>query len=273
MCVPAPTVKSARELPVIESRSPALNLSPEASGNLGVAADEIAVEPADSMPIRNEDKDWIRNEIQSAAQPLSLAIAALEPTGRWKRFADQCVRLSIWAPSLACLAIALAAWNASNSRLQTEAAFRGDTGKTLTDIDGRLTGIEAALRTLQAVNAPKKVLQELAVLNQATFAKNLPALQKVSEQSPKSVAPGAGTLREIAQKLTKVDPSAAGYWSSVLQFLQFASAPIHPMHPHLGRQTSSCPTIEASPSRCRSKAKLFSLTVANSSTHVSRTAG
>ena len=69
-----------------------------------------------------------------------------------------------------------------------------------------------------------------------TFAKALPALRKIADEPVSKVNPPRSTLREVAQKLLKVDTSTPDYWPTVLRFIQFASAGLTPDVPPPGTQ-------------------------------------
>jgi hypothetical protein len=95
-----------------------------------------------------------------------------------------------------------------------------------THTNDTLASVQASIRTLEATQSPKKVLNEIAPLASKEFAGNLPALRRVSEQPPGNVGASPGALREVALKLRSVDQNVPDYWSTVFQFISFASASI-----------------------------------------------
>ncbi len=98
----------------------------------------------------------------------------------------------------------------------------------------RLDQIESYLLTKRAAEVPHQVLQELGALQPKQFSAALPALQKITEQPFATVAPQPATLREVADKLKLVNEATPDYWSTVLQFIRFASAGLSPNVPPPG---------------------------------------
>jgi hypothetical protein len=85
----------------------------------------------------------------------------------------------------------------------------------------RLTGIETTLRLIQVAQAPKRVLQEIAKLDNNTF-------RKIAERKPADVAPSRDEIQDVAGKLQNASVDTPDYWPTVLQFLNFSSAAMAP---------------------------------------------
>ena len=126
----------------------------------------------------------------------------------------------------------------SFSHVKEETQFRTNTTRTLEETTKTLEDIQSNLRLLQASQAPKKILQELATLAPHQFIQNLAALRKVAEQPLAQVAPSAQVLREVAQRLRSINETAPDYWPTVLQFIRFASAGLSPDVPPPGPPTT-----------------------------------
>jgi hypothetical protein len=175
----------------------------------------------ESMPLTEKDKAWIAEQIESSHKP----------TG-WKKAAE---RIRAFGPPIAILGvlvtllgITLGALYASFGHLKDETEFRTHTSDTLTIINTTLINIQASIRELQAPASPKRVLGELGALDPALWAENLPALKKVTEQTPEKVSAGQSVLQDIALKLGSVKEQTPDYWPTVLQFINFASASLAP---------------------------------------------
>jgi hypothetical protein len=108
-----------------------------------------------------------------------------------------------------------------------EAKFR-------THTEDRLGNIETQLLELRASQSPKAVLKQINELDPKTFAKALPALRKVAEQPVSEVAPNEATLHQIATQLRNTSETTPDYWSTVLRFIQFATAGFSPNAPPPG---------------------------------------
>ena len=191
------------------------------------AVEDLTIPSITVEEILEEDMSLRKEVSEAITEAVAKAFDAHRPRG-WKKWFFYVRESGLLAVNItvivALIAIVVTLIVAVSNRRDADAKFRSDTENTLTRVGERLTGIEGTLRTLQAVQYPKKILQELATLDKDAFAKNLPALRKVAEQSPKDLAISGGTLREVAQKLDSVDESTPGYWPTALQFLRFASA-------------------------------------------------
>jgi len=170
------------------------------------------------MPILNQDCKKIRREIDDALKPIKSDILSLSPKGSWARALHRAKEFSIFGPT-ALLAMVIALTITLVNRRDTDVKFQTNTENSLK----RLDSLEASVRAIQAVNAPMKVVQELAALDASTLAKNLLALQKVSEKRLSDVNLTTGVLREVGHKLQSIDENTPGYWPTVIQFIRFAS--------------------------------------------------
>jgi hypothetical protein len=190
-----------------------------------LALDVCAVQSPTTFPAEQElveesmnkdDKLWVKAAIADAVEPL-------HPHG-WKKALLLAQRIGtpiaivafVASTFIALLMMALSFHSQATARAVEEAAFRTSTKDTLDQI-------QATLRSLQASQSPKKVLQEIAGLDSKQFLQNLPALRKVAEQPPAQAEPSSFVIRAVANKLRTVDENSPDYWPTVLQFLQFAS--------------------------------------------------
>ncbi len=162
------------------------------------------------VPLSNADKDWIRQEIQSARRK----------TG-WRR-------VVAWAKEWGGLGAAATIVVGVLSTAVTVGLFAFSEWKQSTEFrvhtEDRLDKIESDLRDLRASQSPGRVLKEINALDQTKFSSSLPTLRKVMEQPVANVAPTVATLRELAAKLRNTNEQAPDYWPTVLRFIQFASA-------------------------------------------------
>ncbi len=71
---------------------------------------------------------------------------------------------------------------------------------------------------------PATPLRDISQLKQEQFAKALPTLKQITERPFPSQPLPQPILRDVAQKLLRVDERSPDYWPTVLQFIQFASA-------------------------------------------------
>jgi hypothetical protein len=94
--------------------------------------------------------------------------------------------------------------------------------------------ITAGLLELRAPQSPSKVLKEIGVLGQKSFAKALPALRAIAERPVSEVEPDRTLLRTVADKLRSTPEASQGYWPTVLQFAHFATSALNPDAPPPG---------------------------------------
>jgi hypothetical protein len=161
------------------------------------------------MPLNENDRAWIRQEIQAAHQKKGL--------GKLGAF------LKDWIPSGAAITILI--WLFTQYSAYTE--FR-------VHANDRLDQIEAQLRVLQAPSAPRKVLSELASLPPKSLEKNLSALRSVVQQPNDQFVPIPETLQNVRRNLTHVDQDSPDYWPTALEFIAFASNSLAPNAPPRG---------------------------------------
>jgi hypothetical protein len=167
------------------------------------------------MKLRDDDKKWLSDEI---ARQLKEVIDALKPHG-WHKLAHLLRQLG---PIIGSCAFVLALFAAvitlgifATNRISQESEFRGSTQVRLTNIEGRLGGIETnllALRAAQAASLPtdkKNIAEAKAILNTAKqSATKLPA--DVVEQSGKAFIDAAAK-----------EPAS---WTAALDFINYRSS-------------------------------------------------
>src|SRR5689334_7169519 len=104
------------------------------------------------MPIRREDWSQIEDRIRDLQKPLAVEIERLRPRG-WRRavhfLREWGVLATVATVIVALLGIAATQWNAANSRLATEAAFRAEATERLKGIDKELLSIRGLLSALR----------------------------------------------------------------------------------------------------------------------------
>jgi hypothetical protein len=161
------------------------------------------------MPLNENDRAWIRQEIQAAHKRAG-----------WSKLTGFLKDWSGVGAALTVVVLLFTQWTA-----YTE--FRVHT-------NDRLEDIENALRTLQASSSPKRVLSELATLPPKDLGKSLSALRIVAQQPVAEVKPAPATLQDVQRNLLRVDENAPDYWPTVLQFIGFASTAIAPNAPPHG---------------------------------------
>lgn len=97
----------------------------------------------------------------------------------------------------------------------------------LSRIEQRLSDFGDALHQMQ--ESLKSVyssisLRKIADLKPKELAEAMPTLRKLIKEYPSGVNPDPQTLKEIAWKLGQTRDSSPGYWTTVLQFIEFASS-------------------------------------------------
>jgi hypothetical protein len=189
----------------------------------------------DDMKLNADEKRWLSSEIKTQlGSALKDFGDSLEPHG-WRKVllvARQIAPLGLTLTAITSIiiglgAVAIALLNQAHTRVAAEATFEQKTSD-------RLDTIEGILRDMRAVQSPTKVLKELGALEPPQLAKNLPALQKISEQPLERVNPSQQILKDVAYKLKDVNQSAEDYWPAVLKFLQFASSSLASHAPLVG---------------------------------------
>jgi hypothetical protein len=164
--------------------------------------------PEHEMAIRKEDWSAIEEKIADQVRPLAEAVRALRPSGWRKAFhllREWAVLATTAAIIVALFGLVLTQWNAANTRLATEAAFRAETTEKLRGMDKEFL----ALRALLSANQPDRRQNQLA-------AKRLLAdARQGIEQLPQDVVDQAGTsFIQAARK----DPNA---WGVALDFVSY----------------------------------------------------
>lgn len=179
-----------------------------------------ASEPQDDMKLRDEDKRWSSGEVKTQIESaLVKVIDSFKPHG--------VRRVTFWLREWGLAGIAIVVPLTLLGLLITVSIFAAygikDNAKFQTHTEDRLDTIESELRTLEASQAPAKVLKELASLDTKHLAQNLPALRKVSEQPISEVSPPPMVLQQVVVRLQHVSESTEDYWPTLLRFIQFAS--------------------------------------------------
>jgi hypothetical protein len=149
------------------------------------------------MPLNETDKAWVRQTIRDA-------IADTHKISKWGKLTRF---IKEWSGTSAAVAVLILFFTQWTGYIE----FR-------THTNDRLDTIESNLRTLLATQSPRKVLSELVKLPVGQLAKNLPALRKVSEQSPSEVGASPQQLKDVALNLSSVDQTAEDYWITTLKF-------------------------------------------------------
>jgi hypothetical protein len=168
----------------------------------------------ETVPFSDDNREWIRQEIQKAVNP-----NGFKKIANWLRY---------WSLLAICItafvgliAITVSVWNSANSRLSQESEFRGKTEQRLTNIEQRTDKVEQrlsdidtnilALRTqLSAANPTDKH-------NQAEAAEVLQHARDNSIQLPLEVVKDAG------QRFIQVGANQPMAWEIGLQFLNYRS--------------------------------------------------
>jgi hypothetical protein len=164
------------------------------------------IESEEDMPLNETDKAWVREYVRTVHQR--------QGWGKLTGF------IKDWSGTSAAIGILLffvTQWGG-----YTE--FKTHTGDKLIGIEGRLDKIDNDLLEVRASQFPESVLHEINGLEQAKFVEALPALRTVVAQTPEGAKTSPALLGGIAEKLSRTSPESPGYWPTVLQFLQFASA-------------------------------------------------
>jgi len=164
----------------------------------------------DCMPLNEADRSWVRERIGEAQRRQG-----------WGKLTGFIKDWSGAGGVVAIILFALLQWGG-----YTE--FKTRTGLRLDGIEGHLDKIDTTLLELRAAQAPDDVLHEVNGLDQAKFAKSIPALHVAVERPASRGKANRPLLSGIAEKLSKTNPATPEYWPTVLQFLQFASAGLAP---------------------------------------------
>jgi hypothetical protein len=170
----------------------------------------IPIQSAEDMALRNDDKDWVRDEIKAS-------LSSLKPHG-WKRAIFLLRELgpiaTVITAFIALLAVMLGALYQSFGHVKEETEFRDNTKHAFEKIDDRLKNIESGLlafRTTQAARNPRDRK------SQDEAAQILAAARKESVQISATVVEEAGKSFINA---AKNEPSA---WNVALQFVNYRS--------------------------------------------------
>jgi hypothetical protein len=152
------------------------------------------------------------------------------PTKGWLRVLDVLRHWGILGAVITAT-VALVVFLANNTRTHyrddgahasEEIAFRTRTDANFNNLSAAIARLEADIRELRG--PWRNRLSDLRDADKATFAKSLPDLRKVSEQSPSEVMASVTELDAIRNRLSQTPPTAPEYWPTVMQFLRFASA-------------------------------------------------
>jgi hypothetical protein len=184
----------------------------------------LAVED-DDMRLREDDRKWISDEItRQVGRGIGAAVEEFKPHGLAK--AVFILRqlgpiATIIAVFVAVIAIAATQFNLANTRLAKQASFETKTDKRLDDIEGTLKEIQGDLA--------KQSIISHASLPLSDFKATLPDLSSaITTVQKQNLALSPMVIDDLRQKFVAVDTTTPGYWPTVLQFLQFASAGLAP---------------------------------------------
>jgi hypothetical protein len=164
----------------------------------------------DDMPLNAPDKAWVQQEIAASHKRSGFG----KLTGAIKDWGGT-------GAAIAIIIFFLTQWG-------NYTEFRTRTGDRLDGTEKRLEKIEAGILELRAFQSPEAVLHEINGLEPATFNRALQALRTAVQKPIEANKISQPLLLGIAGKLSKTNPSTPGYWPTVLEFLQFASAGLAP---------------------------------------------
>lgn len=168
----------------------------------------LQVDP--EMPLRNDDRDWIRGEITAA-------IAALKPRG-WHKALSLLREWSVLGVTamliVALLALAAGAFYQATTRVKEEATFRTHTEDRLTGIEGNVASIKAALEGMKL----EQIGSSPANPESITEAKNI---LKVATSNKTKIDPSI--VKDVAIKFVEASQEAPAAWNAVMAFLEYRS--------------------------------------------------
>ncbi len=128
-----------------------------------------------------------------------------------------------WAVVVGLLALIANLWAQTRQHYRDDLDYAKKESEFRTHTTDVLERVQADIRSLQAAMSARKVINDVARLDNSAFATRLPSLREAVDQSPGAVDPTPDVLRTIAQKLERTTPTAAAYWPTVLRFIQFWS--------------------------------------------------
>jgi hypothetical protein len=165
------------------------------------------------MKLRDEDKDWLRLEIEDAINSL------VRPQG-WTKFVNWLREWGIVGTVvmafLALIALCVTLGIFASSGISQESEFRGKTEQRLTDIESNLRGINEKL-AIQSV-------QVHVALPQSEFQATLPELKAAisGAEDAKAQIP-LKTVDDLQQKLLATDDGVADYWPTAAELISYRS--------------------------------------------------
>lgn len=161
----------------------------------------------ESVPLSQDNQDWVRQEIRQAIHPSGFRKAA-DVMRYWA------VLGVIITAFLALIAMVVTLVIFSTNKVTQEAEFRGTTGERLKSIETRLSEIETTLLGLRAAQAASKPTDKASI---AQAKEVLATAQRNSLQIPADVIEQSGkNFIEAAIK----DPAA---WDAALRFVDYRS--------------------------------------------------
>jgi hypothetical protein len=173
--------------------------------------------PQAEMSLNPKDKEWIELRIRDVCRAPSGTTTPSEVSR------TKLGRIREWASPAIVVGLVITVFLEWTHFTNDMAVFRTHTEDRLKQIELKL-GLQSSLQT--SIDA---TLKQLANIDPIKFSESLPALRKISEQSPLiQYKLDPSTVHKVAEKLRQTNESSPDYWPTVLQFLQFASAGTEP---------------------------------------------
>jgi hypothetical protein len=161
------------------------------------------------MPLRIEDKDWIKETIHAEVKEY------LNPHG-WRKLQQIIPLGAVIGVFVACLALAAAGWYNAISNGRDEAKFQEDTKRDLADLKG-------AVKDIQEESA-KQGLFNHAALPLSDFKATLPTLSTaIATAKKQDVKVDPKVLDDLQEKLIASGKDAPGFWPTTAAFISYRS--------------------------------------------------
>ena len=172
------------------------------------------LETIEDMALRNEEKEWVREEIAAAIQE------HLQPHG-WRRLGSF---LKTWIPLgsalgilIALLALAGAGWNYSLSRVDKEARFQTTTEATLKTVQADIAEIKTNLTKQSLVSHAALPLADFKA-TLSDLGSSIAAAKKQDLKVPPKVVDG------LAQKMSAIDKNTSDFWPVAGALISYRSS-------------------------------------------------